>query len=57
MQELISNKNIQAFGAYVVVADLVGVMANFFQTKLCVDQVIQIVNRYGPKFSNISYKK
>ena len=54
MQELISDKKIQAFGAYVVVADLVCAMANSFQTKLCVDQVIQIVNRYGPKLFHVS---
>ena len=54
MQELISDKTIQAFGGYVVVADLVGAMANSFQTKLCVDQIIQKVNRYAPQFFHIS---
>ena len=56
MLELICNQKINTFDGYVVVADLVEAMAFSFQAKLCVDHVIQVVNRYGGQFFHIGYE-
>ena len=55
LQEAVANHGIRSFNGYVVVAELVPIMAATLQFYMSVDDVTELVNRFGDQFLDICY--